>query len=229
MNDIARQTVEEHNIDSFMVLGQKERRESDTASLEYKVRVRQVTEVFIPDCGSVDNLRDKIECISHDWIERTSPFPIRIIHKPADMTYLRFNRFWRREAMRRASDDCYLLIDSDIVAFTKKDFIRGLEILRTREDFAMLAAYPFPNTIADWKPTDCTPIKHDEIMEHYSCGGFRFCRKIEIEFPDSSKTRGYDSIYCKAIRESGMKVGYLKNVNAFHIGQHCSHLWKSHA
>lgn len=190
-------------------------------------------EIFVPDTRTAVPLRRKIRDISRHWMNQVSGWRVNAIPHPEGMENLRFNRHWRIEANRLASNEIYVLADDDIVIWNTQHLANGLALMQKYPTFAILSAYPAPNVIQEWRPKEeqvkRPTITNEDVMEHYECGGFRFVRKwtMPSAAPISDGVTAYDREFCRWLRSKGYRVGYMRNVHAFHLGQHCSTLWKT--
>lgn len=131
----------------------------------------------------------------------------------------------RKHAFDNAETELFILSDNDMLPYDADVIENGLSQLEEHEDFAILSAMPSPHDIHCLRGYILT----EDILEHYACGGFRFCRKLEKELvmPECSGP-GYDGIFCRYLKaEHGKSVGYLRRCKAFHLGAHCTTLWNN--
>lgn len=152
---------------------------------------------------------------------------LRMIENGREEDGLDFTVRARQFAFENSSSDLFVLSDNDIVPFNVQAVAVGLDQLERNEEFAILSAMPQPHTIKPMSRLDGRdPIINHHILEHYACGGFRFCRKMNNLIMPSDRIPGYDGKFCRYLWEShNMRVGYLKQSNAFHLGTHCTSLW----
>lgn len=180
--------------------------------------------IYVPKMRTLSEERKKIEDVALAWMEKIAPGEITVIEQPPHLSDAAFNRKWRQYAFDSVCET-FVLADSDMICFDRKHLERGLELIESHREFAILSAYPEPCKINKWKPRDYRPHEDDECFEHYAVGGFRFCRSLKISAPDHG-VRDYDRYFCKELRDHNRRVGYLKNVRAFHLGQHATAIWE---
>jgi hypothetical protein len=130
-------------------------------------------------------------------------------------------------AFTEEGSDIFILTDDDMLPFTAEQVKSGIEEIEKRTDFAILSAWPEPHVMVPIELPGRQAVEDSEVMETYSCGGMRFCRKIPGLVAPELYVKGYDGVFCRHLwSEHGMRVGYLKNTRAFHLGAHCTTLWK---
>ncbi len=145
-------------------------------------------------------------------------------------------RIFQRERRIQADQkggDFYILADDDCLPdISQKDFIPiGIGVLRSHPQFAMLAPLPSNENIIEWTPDPqldkYTAASDAEVMEHVSIGGIRFCRKGALKtYPPMDKHfAGYDGIHGYALREAGMRVGFIRELRFDHLGAGKSTVW----
>ena len=130
-----------------------------------------------------------------------------------------------------ASDSAiYIVTDDDCVIPEGFDIQRCLDIFE-RSGFSVLSLMPSNCNIVQWTPENYQTVNTDEIMEHESAGGIRFCRKghLKVWPPMKSGFPGYDAIHGKAIRAEGGRIGYFRNHKQFHLGEGNSTIWNKEA
>lgn len=152
---------------------------------------------------------------------------VRMIENGRDEDGLDFAVRARKLAFEESNSDLFVLSDNDIVPFNAQAVSVGLDQLDQNDEFAILSAMPQPHTIKPMSKLDGrTPIVNHHILEHYACGGLRFCRRVNgLQMPDD-RIPGYDGKFCRYLWSGhGKRVGYLKQANAFHLGTHCTSLW----
>jgi hypothetical protein len=133
----------------------------------------------------------------------------------------------RQAVFTEEGSDIFILTDDDMLPFTAEQVKAGIEEIEKRTEFAILSAWPDPHTMISIGLPGREAVNDDEVMETYSCGGMRFCRKVPGLVAPESYVKGYDGVFCRHLwSEHGMRVGYLKNTRAFHLGAHCTTLWK---
>lgn len=136
---------------------------------------------------------------------------------------------WWKRFYILADDDC-LPLDDDCVE-------RGIRILRKHRQYASLAMFPKNEGIQPWTPNPIDnaanglpadyAVQNDEnIMEHVSIGGIRFCRRGCLkDWPAMPEWGGYDRIQADALRAAGYRVGYIKTLHFEHLGQGATTVW----
>lgn len=135
----------------------------------------------------------------------------------------------RKHAFEMSSTGLFILSDNDMLPYTAESIQQGIEVLMTMPEFAILSAWPEPHSLKPIELPGRTAVNDEFVMEHYSCGGFRFCRKIdgELNMPED-RIPGYDGKFCRYLWDQHrMKVGYLKKCRAMHLGTHCTSLWNA--
>ncbi len=143
----------------------------------------------------------------------------------------------RIDAEEKSASDIYILTDDDMLPMSKTIISDGLALMAKYPEFGILSAFPASASIHPWMPEKYEweaaaqrgmarfPIVNDDVMEHVSVGGLRFCRKgIVQKWPDFTGP-GYDKEHCEAIRVAGYRVGYMLNVKANHLGEGFSTTW----
>jgi len=180
--------------------------------------------------------RGQIHNVAKNWLDATKDacladglrLNIRTIENDEYETGLDFTVRARKEAFDTATTEVFILTDNDMLPYNSGHVKSGVNVLSERKDFAILSAWPSPHTIIPLKELPGRiPYNNDLVMEHYSCGGFRFCRKQDfpIEMPEI-RVEGYDGHFCRSLWENyQLRVGYLKQAKAFHLGTHCTSLW----
>jgi len=170
--------------------------------------------------------RQDVHHVCNHWREATNP--------ELNVNFIDFNK---DEQLQHAIDvrqrvftcegsDIFILTDSDMLPFTKEQVELGIETLKENPEFAILSAWPEPHWIDSIQLEGRQVVNNEDVQETYSCGGFRFCRKVPGLICPPDLVKGYDGRFCRHLwREHGMRVGYLKKVKAFHLGAHCSTLW----
>lgn len=174
--------------------------------------------------------RGKIQKVADEWmghiVADCQSRGIRVTRRPIrNQPFedgLDFTVRARAHAFSCEGTEVFILADNDMLPFTADDIEEGLNVIDTREDFAILSSMPEPHTI---RPIPLAE-NSEQIMEHYACGGFRFCRKVRNLSMPEDRVPGYDGIFCRKLKHMyGRKCGYLKRSRAFHLGAHCTSLW----
>jgi hypothetical protein len=192
----------------------------------------ETIDVFVMGTPYNGELRSAIEFASNSWAFSVSKLidiefkfiPISPMRKPYGD---RFPVGIRQEAFTCEGSEIFILTDSDMIPFSAEQVKMGINALKARPDFAILSAWPDPHDMISIDLPGRKAINDDEIMETYSVGGWRFCRKVPgLVAPEDSR-KGYDGVFCRHLwDEHRMRVGYLKKSRAFHLGAHCTTLWK---
>lgn len=139
-------------------------------------------------------------------------------------TLAEYNRQRRVHADAVAVTPIYILTDDDMLP-PSDIVVQGLTTMMRHPDFAILSAWPDPATINRWTPEGYRPYEDDEVMEHVSVGGLRFCRKGPLNEWPLADGSGYDMEQAQALRKAGYRVGYMKHVRALHLGEGKTELW----
>ena len=141
----------------------------------------------------------------------------------------------RRIEAEQLGKDFYIVADDDCLPDTsKEDFIsEGLRMLKKHPEFAMLAPLPSNENIVEWTPDErldrYKTVSDEEVMEHVSIGGIRFCRKgcLKTYPPINRELPGYDWIHGDALRKAGKRVGYIRSLRFNHLGAGSSTVWNT--
>lgn len=153
---------------------------------------------------------------------------------PGGIDPLAFQRE-RRLIAERMGGKFYILADDDCLPLCapEQEFVQdGFSILKNHPEYAMLAPLPTNENIVEWTPSqqlDKYAVQSDdEVMEHVSIGGIRFCRKGCLKgWPQITKDYpGYDGKQGEALRKAGWRVGYMRNLNFEHLGAGQSTVWR---
>ncbi len=134
-----------------------------------------------------------------------------------------FQRLRRVEADRLAQNEIYILADDDCLLTSH--ILDALQLAQQYQSFAMLSLWPANAEIHPWRPEGREVFEDAEVQEHVSVGGIRICRKGAVRKWPEQDGPGYDREHCEAIRESGMRAGYLKNCPMLHLGEGTSTVW----
>lgn len=137
-----------------------------------------------------------------------------------------FQRTRRMDADKLAPTDIYVLTDDDMLPIGEDFIARGVALMQKYPGFGMLSALPTNAMIQFWNPENHKPLVNDEVMEHYSVGGLRFCRRGIVKKWPVQNGKGYDADHCAAIRDAGYSVGYMRDVRANHLGEGFSTIWQ---
>jgi hypothetical protein len=133
----------------------------------------------------------------------------------------------RRMFADQTTEWAYVLTDDDCELNDEKMVWKALGLLEKYTDFAILSALPDNATINPWTPEIYPPFANQEVQEHVSVGGIRFCRTgcMDRGWPIVSSA-GYDAAHCQRLRECGWRSGYANQVRMFHHGEGKSDLWR---
>lgn len=187
-------------------------------------------DLFVMDTDHCSAIRRKVEEVAAHWwssIEQQLDIKFNLHHMDRrGRTKLEFAYDARQEAFTCPGTDIFILTDNDMLPFSGEHIKAGLDSIRENFQFAILSAWPEPHTFVPIELPQRVAINDHELMETYSAGGFRFCRKVPgLEAPQKLVT-GYDGVFCRHLwSEHGKRVGYLKGSRAFHLGAHCTTLW----
>lgn len=136
-----------------------------------------------------------------------------------------FQRMRRIFADERAKSDVYIVADDDCLLPPDFNLDECVRIFK-ESGFSTLSLMPSNATIQPWTPENYTPVDTPDVMEHFSAGQVRFCRKGHMEtWPPMEGGPGYDGIHGAQIRKQGGRVGYFKNHKALHLGEGFSTIW----
>lgn len=151
------------------------------------------------------------------------PISVRVI-RPSTLgcSAAEFQRERRIFAEADAGEDHFVLADDDCLPVTP-DFIKlGLATLSSHFGFAILSLHP--HTIREWNPPHYITDVDDEVQEHVSVGGIRFCRHTGVELTPNSGP-GYDRTQCELLRAASWRVGYFRKLFMNHVGEGFSTVW----
>lgn len=140
-------------------------------------------------------------------------------------TPFEFQRQRRIFAENLARGEIYILADGDCLLGPESPIPQALSLMAKYPDFGILSLMPENCTIVPWTPENYAPILTDEVMEHVSVGGIRFCRKGILGDWPAQNGPGYDGIHSEAIRKAGFRVGYARNLLYNHLGERFSSVW----
>lgn len=177
-------------------------------------------EVFFCTCGSRDGLAEKMR---EHWLGLNVNLRV-ITPKILGCDNFSFQKIRRAAAEVMAKSEIYILADDDCSLITPLEL--GIQALRSRDDFALVSAFPANCNIERWTPEDHEPYEDMNLMEHYSTGGIRIIRRgcMVKGWPEQVRV-GYDSEHCEALRSSGYRVGYAQHCRMEHWGEGKSSIW----
>jgi hypothetical protein len=191
-----------------------------------------IIDVFVMETNSVSETRQMVENIAGRWhgeVEKGCDFRLnfRTIFPHRYNPNPMFAAKARQEAFTCEGSEIFILTDNDMLPFNAEHIKIGIEAITDSPDFAILSAWPEPHWIDSIELPGRTAINNDHVLEAYSVGGFRFCRKIPELIAPLDDRKGYDGVFCRHLWDAHQKrVGYLKHSKAFHLGAHCTELWK---
>jgi len=136
-----------------------------------------------------------------------------------------FQRKRRMYAEAHADSSIYVLTDDDCLLGPESPLKTMTGLMKSYSGFDMLSLMPSNANIVPWTPEGYTAFLDDNVMEHYSVGGIRFCRKGAVKYWPEQTQKGYDWDHCHAIREDGGLVGYARKVTMNHCGEGFSTVW----
>lgn len=124
----------------------------------------------------------------------------------------------------------YILADDDCLPEYPTPFVHEVvQLMENYAEFGILAMSPTNSEQKPWRADDVpyTPFEDDEVFEHVSVGGIRFCRQgIVKEWPPMREgSAQYDTEHGLAIREAGYRVGWLRHWRMNHLGRFYSQTW----
>lgn len=142
----------------------------------------------------------------------------------ADCDENEFQWVRRKYAEDNRASEFYILADDDCLPITPHFILRGLNILREHDQFAILGLNP--RTCHEWLPEDNYKVISDSaVFEQYSVGGIRFCRRGCMKSWPVFTGPGYDEQQCLALRSMGWRVGYFRDLTMNHIGEGYTTVW----
>ena len=102
-----------------------------------------------------------------------------------------------------------------MLPFTADQVEFGLKAIESFGGYAILSAWSEPAKFAKIDLPDRETQENESLLETYSVGGFRFCRKIPELVAPQELVKGYDGVFCRHLwKEHGYRVGYLKKSRA---------------
>jgi hypothetical protein len=139
-----------------------------------------------------------------------------------------FQRLRRIYADEHADTSIYVVADDDCLLPGRSPLPDVVPLMEQYSEFAVLSLLPANANIYPWTPSDRQVICNDDVMEHVSVGGIRFCRKGLLKiWPDMEGHRPvYDKVQCEQIRREGRRVGYARQFKMNHLGEGYSGIWK---
>lgn len=188
---------------------------------EYGLSLSQIdastVDVFFCSIGGREEMsahcREQWELSRHPWamVDLT---PERIDTTPEHFQKLR--RVWAEE---KARGEYYIVTDDDCLVPGGDWIMEALSIMERHPDFAILSLWPENANIHRWTPEEYDPIEDPEVLEHFSVGGVRLCRKGILTSWPVLEGKAYDNVQCEAIRKAGYRVGYFKSLKMLHLGE----------
>jgi len=188
-------------------------------------------DLFVMDTEHDDEVRAQIESVAAHWwhaIEKDLDVKVNLRHiKPEGKSRgLQYAIDVRQTVFTCPGTEIFILTDNDMLPFSAEQVEAGLEMIWMMGHFAILSAWPDPAEFAKIDLPDRKPQENEDLLETYSVGAFRFCRKIPGLAAPQELVKGYDGVFCRHLwKEHGYRVGYLKKSRAFHLGNHCTTLW----
>lgn len=135
-----------------------------------------------------------------------------------------FQKLRRAAADVLAKDAIYILTDDDVEPITP--IALGLQAMEAHPEFAIISAFPANCNISRWTPVDYEPFEDMSVMEHYSVGGIRICRRGAMFKGWPLQTgQGYDTEHCEQLRTCGYRVGYSQHFRMTHHGEGKTTVW----
>lgn len=188
-------------------------------------------DIFVMGTGSDRPARKAIENVTATWWLSIEPsigvkLNVRHINPSRESSGLQFPIDTRQIAFTCSGTEIFILTDNDMLPFTGEHVMNGLQAIEDNKSFAILSAWPDPAKFANIKLKGRDTLENDTLLETYSCGGMRFCRKIPSLKCPQVPIKGYDGVFCRHLwDEHAYRVGYLKESRAFHLGNNCTTLW----
>lgn len=164
-----------------------------------------------------------MQLCQENWRLR-SGFEIKLLF-PENAKVVDFQLERRKIADSDAKGSIYVVADDDCLPQAQPFVAEAIEIMERHPNFGMLSLWPDNEKINRWTPEDYAPYEDEDIMEHVSVGGIRFCRKGIIKQWPSQSQNGYDGQHGEAMRLAGYRVGYLKHLTMTHLGKGRSTVW----
>lgn len=158
----------------------------------------------------------------------------------------------RKIAEIDSRSDIYVVADDDCFPQAEPFLAEGVRILEEHPEFAILSMMPSNAKINPWRPPGReyeipsrsivesisdgpftvdgvyelrAVYEDDDVMEHVSVGGIRFCRRGCLEEWPPFTGPGYDREQADALRAAGYRVGYFKHLKMNHLGEGYSTVW----
>ena len=155
---------------------------------------------------------------------------LKTIH-PATKNYQVMRRVLADE---KATTKIYICTDDDCLPDAEPFVQRAVEIMEKYPEYGILSLWPNNSTLNPWTPEPeeaakiCvggTVHQNEEVMEHVSVGGIRFCRKGILKHWPRAHGKTYDSEHCAGLRAGGYRVGYFRSIYMNHLGRGYSTIW----
>lgn len=169
-------------------------------------------QVFFTTCAETDE-RKAFAKESLAWWESQMGQVTVVTPEDVKCSVAEFNRERRVFADAMAKGN-YILADDD--AIPQCDIMKAFAMAQKYPQFGTLSLWPENSNINRWTEFDWV-FEDDNVMEHNSVGIVRICQK-GMPFPPSTSP-WYDRTHGDAIREIGLKVGFLKNFTVHHLGE----------
>lgn len=184
-------------------------------------------DVFVCSIENSDELRmGMAETCEARWQQVQGVRLIGIYDTMLHCSPLGFQRSRRIFADEEATGEVYIVADDDCLLPADFDLDDCLRVFKAHPNFSTLSLLPSNANIMPWTPAGYIPEDTPDVMEHYSAGQVRFCRKGHMQvWPPMSGSPGYDAIHGEQIRKQGGRVGYFKNFKALHLGEGFSQCW----
>jgi len=125
----------------------------------------------------------------------------------------------RRQLADAFCNETYVVADDDCFPQAAPFADAARRILEAHPSFGILSLRPTNFKINPWRPEGYEPYEDEEVFEHVSVGGIRFCRPGCLEEWPPQTRKGYDTEHCEALRKAGYRVGYFKNLWMSHLGE----------
>lgn len=164
--------------------------------------------------------RDGLAALAEQAIQSKSGMLHWLTPQFLNVTDTAFQKERRVYADKVAEGPFYVVADDDCIP--EKGWLeKAVNIMLWHPTFAILSLWPQNASIQRWTPEGYTPYEDHDVIEHYSVGQIRVCRKgILREWPAMDvDSKAYDNIQCQAIRDAGYRVGYFKNLKVTHLGE----------
>lgn len=131
-----------------------------------------------------------------------------------------FQKARRTHADEHSDGPYYIVADDDCMPYMERVDLSLIEsTMDMYPEFAILSMWPDNAIIQKWTPEDYVPYADSMVEEHVSVGGIRVCRKGLLKDWPELVGNAYDMAQCEAVRASGKRVGYFKNLKMIHLGE----------